>query len=213
MIYTSLYNSFHSSLYRYGMRLVNDSFTIENVVQEAFLKLWNYRETITTAEHASRFLRQQVKWECHAHFRNPVSRFHRRFTYLDGIEDYDTVLDICEVPDESEQDEFTTVQLKAITDMMPFLAKGREKNLMKLYYADGLSHKQIAARYDISVNAVTLDLQKGVHRLKAMIVQPQKLFAEISELGTKLYASDQRVWLYDIEGLNKEQSQILPPAD
>jgi RNA polymerase sigma factor (sigma-70 family) len=201
--YCSLYKAMHC----YGMRMLNDAFTIENVVQEAFLKLWEYRETITGMAHAGRFLRQQVRWECHAYFRHPVSKFHRRFTYLDAIEDYDTVFALCEPPDDAEQDELTERQLKAITDMMPFLPAGREKSLMKLYYIDGLSHKQIAARYNVSVSAVTLDLQKGVSTLKSMVVQPQKLFGQPA-VKPALTGTGQRVWLYAIEGLNKEQSQI-----
>jgi RNA polymerase sigma factor (sigma-70 family) len=189
------------------MRMLNDAFTIDNVVQEAFLKLWNYRESITSMEHASRFLKQQVKWECHAYFRSPVSRFHRRFTYLDATEKDDSLLYFGEQVDEEEQDVITMSQLKAINDMMPFVAEGREKNLMKLYYVDGLSYKQIAARYGISITAVVNDLQKGIVKLKAMIVQPQKLFST-PVVQSRTSDNGQRVWLYDIEGLNKEQSQI-----
>jgi len=205
--YKAIYKSCYRSTHRYGMWMLNDAFTIDNVVQEAFLKLWNYRESITSLEHASRFLKQQVKWECHAYFRSPVSRFHRRFTYLDANGNDDSLLCLGEQLDEEEQDAITMGQLKAINDMMPFVAEGREKNLIKFYYVDGLSYKQIAARYGISITAVVNDLQKGIAKLKAMIVQPQKLF------GTpvvQLRASNagQRIWLYDIEGLNKEQSQI-----
>jgi RNA polymerase sigma factor (sigma-70 family) len=195
------------STHRYGMWMLNDAFTIDNVVQEAFLKLWDYRETITSLEHASRFLKQQVKWECHAYFRSPVSRFHRRFTYLDATGNDDSLFYLGGQVDEEEQDAITMGQLKAINDMMPFIAEGREKNLMKLYYVDGLSYKQIAERYGISITAVVNDLQKGVAKLKAMIVQPQKLFCT-PVVQPRASDAEQRVWLYDMEGLSKEQSQI-----
>jgi RNA polymerase sigma factor (sigma-70 family) len=206
-VYKAIYKKYYRCTHRYGMWMLNDAFTIDNVVQEAFLKLWNYRESITSLEHASRFLKLQVKWECHAYFRSPVSRFHRRFTYLDATGNDDSLLYLGEEQDEEEQDAITRGQLKAINDMMPFVAEGREKNLMKLYYVDGLSYKQIAARYGISITAVGNALQKGIAKLKAMIVQPQKLFSTPVVLSR---ASDagQRVWLYDIEGLSKEQSQI-----
>jgi len=205
--FESLYNSMFRYMHRYGMWMLNDAFTIDNVVQEAFLKLWNYRESITSMEHASRFLKQQVKWECHAYFRSPVSRFHRRFTYLDATGNDDSLLFFGEQLDSEEQDAITMGQLKAINDMMPFVAEGREKNLMKLYYVDGLSYKQIAARYNISITAVVNDLQKGIAKLKTMIVQPQKLFCT-PMVQSRTSEAGQRVWLYDIEGLTKEHSQI-----
>jgi RNA polymerase sigma factor (sigma-70 family) len=205
--FAALYSSYYLSTHRYGMRMLNDSFTIDNIVQESFLKLWNYRESITSLEHASRFLKQQVKWECHAYFRSPVSRFHRRFSYLDATGNDDSLLYFGEQVGEEEQDAITMGQLKAINDLMPFVAEGREKSLMKLYYADGLSYKQIAARYEISITAVVNDLQKGIAKLKAMIVQPQKLFST-PVVQSRTSDNGQRVWLYDIEGLNKEQSQI-----
>ena len=206
-LFGQLYHKLYNRTYRYGLWLLKDSFTIENILQEAFLKLWNYRESITSVEHASRFLKQQVKWECHAYFRSPVSRFHRRFTYLDATGNDDSLLYLGEEQDGEEQDAITKGQLKAINDMMPFVAEGREKNLIKLYYIDGLSYKQIAGRYGISVTAVVNDLQKGIAKLKAMIVQPQKLFSS-PVLQSKTLDAGQRVWLYDIEGLSKEQSQI-----
>ncbi|CAM3692013.1 RNA polymerase sigma factor [Mucilaginibacter galii] len=206
-LFGQLYYKLYSRTYSYGLWLLHDSFTIENILQEAFLKLWDYRENITSMEHASRFLKQQVKWECHAYFRSPVSRFHRRFTYLDATGNDDSLLYFGEQINEEEQDAITTGQLKAINDMMPFVAEGREKNLMKLYYIDGLSYKQIAARYGISITAVVNDLQKGIAKLKAMIVQPQKLFST-PVFQSKTCNTGQRVWLYDMEGLSKEQSQI-----
>jgi|GEM_PF-3319437 len=206
-LFGQLYYKLYSRTYSYGLWLLHDSFTIENILQEAFLKLWDYRESITSMEHASRFLKQQVKWECHAYFRSPVSRFHRRFTYLDATGNDDSLLHFGEQVDEEEQDAITRGQLKAINDMMPFASEGREKNLMKLYYVDGLSYKQIAARYNISITAVVNDLQKGIAKLKAMIVQPQKLFSP-PVVQARTSDAGQRVWLYDIEGLTKEQSQI-----
>jgi RNA polymerase sigma factor (sigma-70 family) len=206
-LFGQLYYKLYSRTYSYGLWLLNDSFTIENILQEAFLKLWKYRESITSLEHASRFLKQQVKWECHAYFRSPVSRFHRRFTYLDATGNDDSLLYSGEQVDEEEQDAITMEQLKAINDMMPFVAEGREKNLIKLYYVDGLSYKQIALRYGISITSVVNDLQKGIAQLKAMIVQPQKLFSN-SVVQSRTSDAGQRVWLYDIEGLSKEQSQI-----
>lgn len=206
-VYRAIYKSYYRSTHRYGMWMLNDAFTINNVVQEAFLKLWNYRESITSLEHASRFLKQQVKWECHAYFRSQVSRFHRRFTYLDATGNDDSLSYFGEQVDEEEQDAITMGQLKAINDMMPFVPEGREKNLMKLYYVNGLSYKQIAARYGISITAVVNDLQKGIAKLKAMIVQPQKLF-NTPVVQSRASDAGQRVWLYDIEGLSREQSQI-----
>lgn len=213
--YSFTYKNLYKSTHRYGMHLLNDTFTIDNIVQEAFLKLWDYREQMTSLLHASRFLKQNVRWECHAHFRNPVSRFHRRFTYLDAIENFDNIYGLTEAePDEC--DAIAESQIREIADMIPFLPSGKAKTFMKLYYADGLSSRQIAGRYDMHVSAVHLELRRSTDRLKVMIVRPQRVFAASTSAAraatenTKIpgIENGQRVWLYDIEGLNKEQSQI-----
>lgn len=204
--YDRIYRKVFSSLRYYGTCILNDKFTIDNIVQEAFLKLWNYRETITSIDHAKAFLKQNIKWECYSYIRHPVSRFHRRFTYLDAIDNFDTVFGLSEPEPDDEQDELTQRQLKAISDMIPFLAEGREKNLLKLYYIDGLSYKQIAHRHDISTAAASLGVRSGVEKLRSMIVRPQQLFAETKV--SALMDANKRVWLHDIKGLTKEQSQI-----
>jgi RNA polymerase sigma factor (sigma-70 family) len=198
---------FSKLAFRYGMRFLNDPFTIESVVQEAFLKLWNYRDSIASEEHARRFLFMHVKWECYAYFRSPVSRFYRRFTHLDAISNYDSVLGLC-ATDDTEMDEITTERLNAVNQVLPFLSAGKEKNLIKMYYTDGLSHKQIAAAYGNSVSAVSLNLRKAVNKLQTMILQPKKMIEGISEPAKKVIDRDQCIWLYNVEGLDKKQSQI-----
>lgn len=210
-----LYQKLYKSTHRYGMHLINDAFTIDNIVQEAFLKLWEHREQMTSLLHASRFLKQNVRWECHAYFRSPVSRFHRRFTYLDAVEDCDNIYRLTE-PEPDESNTITESQLKVITDMLPFLPSGRAKTFMKLYYVNGISSKQIADRYGMHISAVHLELRHGVGKLKAMIVRPQQVFAAgtaavitvLNNNKNPVIETGQRIWLYNIEGLNREQSQI-----
>jgi len=204
--FAHVYKSLSKQVFLYGIRIVNDRFIIENIIQEAFLKLWNYRDTITGLEHAKAFLMLNIKWECHTYFRSPASRFHRRFTYLDSSEDYNIALEYHDTDAEAERDEITEVQLKAITDMITFLPEGREKKLLRLYYIDGLSYKQIAGRYDITISAASTAIRNGIGQLRAMIVRPQKLLDV--DKGFNAISADQRVWLYDLEGLNREQSQI-----
>lgn len=201
-----LYRKNYSVLKRYGLSLLNDKFIVDTIVQEAFLKLWDYRATIGSVDHALAFLKMNIKWECYAYFRSPAGRFQRNLTYLDAIENSDSLFGIHNSEAEEDRDDMTDRRLKAINDMIPFLINGRERDVLKLYYSDGFNCKQIAQRYGITVSKAALDLRSGIAKLRAMVASPQQVFAK-SNIACEVSAA-KRVWLYDIEGLNKEQSKI-----
>jgi DNA-directed RNA polymerase specialized sigma24 family protein len=55
-------NSIHKELMLYGLKILKNEFAVENTVQDAYLKLWNFKDTITDRGHAVAFLKQNVKW-------------------------------------------------------------------------------------------------------------------------------------------------------
>ncbi|MFD0795159.1 RNA polymerase sigma factor [Mucilaginibacter litoreus] len=191
-------------LHRFGLRMLNDTYIIENIVQDAFLKLWNFRETITSTEHAERFLMQSVKWACYSYFRNAGSRFHRRMVQLDALENYDDfIVDVQEY--NSDFDDVEQKRLDAISDAIAKVCYGREREVMELHFIKGFTHTQIAERYHLSVTTVTMILEKGKLRLKTVL-----LTAKDRQITSEGYAVTAAFWekLEQIEGLSADQSVI-----
>ena len=200
--FDTIYNKLYRSSFRYGIYLLNDEFIIENIVQDAFLKLWNFRETITSLEHASRFLKQTVRWECYNYFRTPAGRFSRRSVSLEEISDHNTEISYFEP---EEQVDITDYRLKMINSTVGFLPSEKDRNWLMLHYYDGLSHKEIASRYNVSVTEVVLTLVKTIGKLKAMIVRPNVFTAESEEEFRPISI---RFNIHNMEILNTEQSSI-----
>src|ERR1700744_3876637 len=47
-----LYVLYHSPLIKCGLRIVQDYFAVENIVQDAFLKAWTFRQRLNSYMHA-----------------------------------------------------------------------------------------------------------------------------------------------------------------
>jgi RNA polymerase sigma factor (sigma-70 family) len=201
-LFNSAYSNLYGTTFRYGIFILNNEFLIENIVQDAFLKLWNFRETIADLGHASRFLKQTIRWECYAYFRSPSGRFHRRLANLEDTNEHELLS--CSSEPET-QNEIAEDQLRLINNMLSFLPSGKEKSWLKLYYTDGLSHKQIAVRYSVSVQEVNAGLIKYITRLKTIIVRPNFFN---SETNIVVKPVNYKFETHNIDGLNSEQSLI-----
>lgn len=206
--YEELYKCKYATIRRAGLRIFKNTFVVENIVQDAFLKLWNFRDKITSDDHARAFLLLQVRWDCYRHFSNAASCFHRELKLLDELPNYDAVYHIIEPePYDLEEDELAVSRLRKVTGMLGMLSDGRMKSIFKAHYVDCLTHKLIAVRYGISVTAVTQELQKAVALLKNMVVKPEQMFGENHDGGVS-NVRGKSVRLYPVEGLSEQRSAI-----
>lgn len=160
---SELYNLYYTSLVRYGLRILQDHFAVENIVQDAFLKAWSFRERLTSGRHAYCFMRMNVKWACYDYYKQPENHWFEYSEYmdysaLDYLPDFDLEEPVC-------QDE---EMLKSIYEIMPYLPVNRQ-TILELYFKYGFSYKHIAKRYSSSVAAVSNELREGLAYLKKII--------------------------------------------
>ncbi|SDQ01474.1 RNA polymerase sigma factor, sigma-70 family [Mucilaginibacter sp. OK268] len=207
--FTVFINSIHKKLILYGLRISKNEFAVENIVQDAYLNLWNFKDTITDKGHAVAFLKQNIKWGCHSYFRSKTSRFHRQMIELDSLEAYDSILLPSAVfrNDEEVDDDFQDNRLQSTCTAISHIFYGKEKEVVELYFKSGLTHKQIALRYNLSVTTVTLILDKCKAKLKTILVSaPEKMGTNNKPNQLPLLTSINRP--DEFEGLNHEQKQI-----
>lgn len=206
--FEDFFQKFRRRAFSFGLRLLNDTYTSENIVQDAFLKLWQFRETITCEEHAERFLKQAVKWGCYAYFRNPNSRFHRALIKLDGIQNHERLLG-CDFSYATTEDAENTLNDYRLNEVNQAIAKffhGKEKEVIELYFIKGFTHSQIAARYGLSVRTVTIIIDNGKTRLRTILVTAKE---RINDRAYKNQPLSGNIVCFDqIEGLSKEQNTI-----
>lgn len=192
---------------RYGLHILNDIYVIENIVQDAFLKLWNSRDSITSFSHAVGFLKQSIKWECHGYFRNSTNRFHRQMIKLDAFNNYDSILNSnCYNPVCHEEESISEQRLKAAIEAIVHLLHGRERSVMELHLIQGHTHSQIAARCGLPIPAITVIIEKGKLQLKKMLVNAPARTSACSQIRKSLPVTI--IAFEPIDGLNKEQNTI-----
>lgn len=167
---SGLYNLYYASLVRYGLRILQDHFAVENIVQDAFLKAWSFRERLTSGRHAYCFMRLNVKWHCYDYYHRPEYRNVAYTEYFDNYPnawlapDFDEETAICR--DEE--------MLQSIYEVMPYLPASKQ-TILELYFKYGFSYKQIAKRFSSNSQAVSTELHEGLDYLKKVIHTKKKL--------------------------------------
>ena len=176
-----VYKRYYQSLFRHGKRIVDDEFAVSCIVQEAFLKGWEFRETMESMKHIYCFIRLDVSWKCYAYFSNPRNKFRRRMVEYGAVEYY--IEDFHDNQYE-EINLFDEEKLKVIEEALPYLPANRQ-TIMTLYFKHGFSYKKIATRFGTSGQAITLEVQKSLESLKKIVHAQKKLNVKTPEIKEK----------------------------
>ncbi len=174
----------HRPLLLHGLKIVRDHFEVNSIIQEAFLKAWNFRERLTSVPHTYRFLRLNVTWKCYNYYRQPDKRNHR-IIYTDNIETYAGATCISEQEVNGQPPYADEEMLQAIYNIIPYLPANRQV-ILTLFFKYGFSYKQIAKRFATSNQAVSIELQKCLEHLKKVIHTKKKLDTPVSSVKSRL---------------------------
>lgn len=171
---TCIYDQLYKPLLYHGLRIIKDRFVVNSIIQEAFLKAWNFRERMTSTLHVYRFIRLNITWGCYGYFRQAsYKRHYGSVIYTDDI-DYYTIPTCFESEVNEQLQQADEEKLMAIYNVIPYLPATRQ-NLINLYFKYGFSYKQIANRYATSKQAISRELQNGLEHLKKIINSKKRL--------------------------------------
>jgi DNA-directed RNA polymerase specialized sigma24 family protein len=168
---TWTYTRYYRALCNHGRQIIDDEFTVSCIVQEAFLKGWQFRERMENMRHIYCFIQQDVSWKCYAYLANPANRFHRSLVHTDALENYSSCYHDQHLEDASFCEER---KIKAIEEAQPYLpANGH--TIMTLYFKHGMSYKKIARRFGAFVPAISTEVCKSLESLKKVVHAQKKL--------------------------------------
>lgn len=193
-----VYSRYYQTLFYHGKRIVYDEFAVSCIVQEAFLKGWQFREKMESMRHIYCFIRQDVNWKCYAYLSNPSNRFHRNLVGDGAVEKYSDYFFDCQAEDVNF---FDDEKLKVIEEALPYLPADRQ-TIMTLYFKNGLSYKKIARRFGTSNQAISVEVQKSLESLKK-IVHAQK------KLAVKTVTTINHTGERSVENMDAEMQQIF----
>jgi RNA polymerase sigma factor (sigma-70 family) len=201
-----VYTRYYQPLCSHGRQIIDDEFTVSCIVQEAFLKGWQFRKTMENMRHIYCFMRQDVSWKCFACLSNPVNQFHRSLVHTEGLENYSIYYDDQPAEDTSFYEER---KLKAIEEALPYLPANRQ-TIMTLYFKHGMSYKKIARRFGASVPAISTEVRKSLESIKKLVHAQKKLDRQktaLSATNGHAYTEKLDIEMQQIFKLRYEQKQ------
>lgn len=173
---------FNQLCYR-AERAIDDLCTAESIVQEAFFRLWLFREQIESVDTLFDFLKKQIRAAIGTYFKVARNRFQRSLLRLDGIEDYQEFMLGYELPDDEDintvyldqlEDE-KQAQLQKLNQVLPHISE-QQQLFIKLCLQYSFNYERIAYYLGgISDYEVSILVEKSIATLRDIFQSQDKL--------------------------------------
>ncbi|OQP66471.1 hypothetical protein A3860_13355 [Niastella vici] len=155
----SLLKQFYSPLCLFAERLLGDKAASEDIVGEAFIKLWNKRDNFENLQNLKAFMYITVRNACLNHLKQAKrdSLNQKQLAYLTG-----------------EKEEFVLnemIRSEILQEIMQEVNNLPEQcgKVLKLAYLEGLKNQEIADLMNISVHTVKNQKARAIQLLKVRL--------------------------------------------
>lgn len=143
--FDAIYHQYCSKLYNFVLRYLKQKEDAEGIVQEVFIKIWEKRENIDLYSSFDSFLFTIA-------YNSTISLLRKRMTEIKSREFLKSKQSINNAV--SVIDELQYKDLKHKVDNILNTLTPRQKEIYKLSREEGLSHKEISEKLQISENTV-----------------------------------------------------------
>jgi RNA polymerase sigma-70 factor (family 1) len=153
----SIYKKYWQQLYLSAYNVLKDNQACEDIIQELFIKLWNNRQNLEITISLKGYLYASIRYEVYRQVRSgkvTADVFNTLFDQIAASAEYDNI----------EYKELIA-QVSLVVNTLP--EKCRE--VYHLSREEYLSHKQIAARLNISTKTVENHLTKALRQLRTSL--------------------------------------------
>ncbi|WP_146810828.1 RNA polymerase sigma factor, partial [Empedobacter brevis] len=196
-----IYVRYHKRIFWFGKRIIKDEFVVECLVQDVFLKLWEYREKMESPDHIFFFLRFVMKYSCYSHYAKPKNKFFRTVNSLEDYENYQSYLagyDPADVLENLNEQETQQHYFNEIIKVLPLLSAER-KHLIELCLKHRFQYKAIANAMGRGITETSNEIKSAIEDLKKILSHQDKLI-----IKTKTVCTEEK-----LEKMTKTQSLIL----
>ncbi|KAA5535791.1 RNA polymerase sigma factor [Paenimyroides baculatum] len=197
-----IHAQYNRRIFWLGRKIIDDEFIVENLVQDTFLKLWNYREKIEDPMHILFFLRFVMKRSCYEHyykprnqfFRTTVSSFEKYENYKDYLAGYDPADSVVNLQDQDSQQEL----FDQLNKVLPLIRPER-RNLINLCLKYGFRYKEIAQVTGKGIRETVNEVQRAVEDIKKIVDRRTVLERKKEKAESE----------YKVQTMSERQSQVL----
>jgi RNA polymerase sigma factor (sigma-70 family) len=151
-------------LFRVALRITGDSSEAEDVVQEAFIKVWDLRQTWSNYNNLQGWVMSMTKNKAIDKTRSK----HRRTTSLDGVYN---------MPKQENSPEQTAILSDELQRIQAFMKQLPEKQrlVMELRDFEELTYNEIAEQLDIPMNHVKVNLSRARKAIRNLLTNDERL--------------------------------------
>jgi len=155
---TELYNSYWKPLYISSYNLLKDKELCEEIIQDVFIDVWNYRENLQIKISLKSYLYACVRYKVFSEFRKNKIQRVELFEGLNNRFQYAT-------PETKIMHEELVMQIDAIVKTLP----KRCQEVYVLSRDQQLSHKEIAEKLNISTKTVENHITLALKTLRSSL--------------------------------------------
>jgi RNA polymerase sigma-70 factor (ECF subfamily) len=154
--FRELFNRYADKVFRYVMRFVTAGPVAEELVQDVFIKVWNYRENLDASQSFNNFLFRITKNHILNHLRDMQRDVARNKEYRLSLSSFHNA-----VEESLIHEEYIALANKAIA-----LLPDKRRSIFIMSRLEGMSYEQIAQALDISKDTVRLQMIKSIKSIR-----------------------------------------------
>jgi RNA polymerase sigma factor (sigma-70 family) len=156
-----LYDKYVDKLFLKACRLTNNREIAKDVVQEVFLEIWHYRNSITEVQYSQGYLSKVLLSVTLKRMKKERTTIHTQLE--DSVDSGEMNIETILVTRDMEQDTARKLQ-SAISKL-----SRRQKQILQLHFNDGLSYEQIAEKLSINYQSVNNLAFRTIHQLRNLM--------------------------------------------
>lgn len=163
----TIYTEHQQALFRYGMRMLNDTEAVSDCLHDLFVKLWVRRDRLSSTNNIRFYLISAL--------RNEIINYSRQEKRFEGDNVSDAAYFDLEFSAESVmiKKEADLSNARIVADAMNKLT-ARQKEIIYLKYFEELEYEQIAEIMDITV--------KGAYKLSARALESLRIVLNVEKV-------------------------------
>lgn len=178
--FRQLYNKYADMLYRYGMKIAQDSGIVEDAIQTVFLNIFEKRKSLSRPNSIPAYLYASLRNEILCGFRaNKLLTIplEEEFFSKNGRDDYNFKLEIdpCTLLELDEEEREKQKMLQQILDSL----SGKHREIIYLRYYKGLSVEEVASIFNTNNQQIYKAVSRIIKKLREQNVYSKAFIAFI----------------------------------